>query len=72
MNSSNEKLACKISGLIISVFITGMLMILLTNADHKKISTWIAFFIALLGLVALNVIYLNLIENVFRKLNHKN
>ena len=71
MNSSNEKLACKISGMIISVFIAGMLMILLTNADHQKVSTWIAFFIAMLGLVALNVIYLNLIENVFRKLNHK-
>ncbi|MCG8322737.1 MAG: hypothetical protein MI921_24765 [Cytophagales bacterium] len=72
MNSSNEKLACKISGLIISIFITGMLLILLTNADHYSVSTWIAFFMAILGLVALNIVYLNLIENVFRKLNHKN
>lgn len=72
MNSSNEKLACIISGTIISIFIVGMLIILLMNADHDKISTWIAFFIAILGLVALNAIYLNLIENVFRKLNHKN
>ena len=72
MNSSNEKLACTISGLIISIFITAMLVILLMNTDHYKVSTWIAFFIAILGLVALNIIYLNLIENVFRKLNHKN
>lgn len=71
MKSSNEKLACKISGLMISIFITGMLVILLSNADHHRVSSWIAFFIAMLGLVALNVIYLNLIENVFRKLNHK-
>lgn len=67
----NEKLACKISGLAISIFITGMLVILLMNADHGRISTWIAFLIAILGLTALNIIYLNLIENVFRKLNHK-
>ena len=72
MNSSNEKLACKIIGLMISACITCMLVILLINADHHKVSTWIAFLMAILGLVALNVIYLNLIENVFRKLNHKN
>lgn len=71
MNSTNEKIACKIFGLIISLFITAMLIILLINTNECTTASWIAFFIAILGLVALNYIYINLIENVFRKLNHK-
>lgn len=72
MNSTNEKIACKIFGLVTSLFITAMLIILLINTNHCTITSWIAFIVAFLGLVALNVIYINLIENVFRKLNHKN
>ncbi|MDN5200127.1 hypothetical protein QQ008_02110 [Fulvivirgaceae bacterium BMA10] len=71
MKSSHEKIACKLSGFVLSFSIFGMLLILLANADQDRISTWIAFTIATLGLVAINIVYMSLINNVFKRLNSK-
>ncbi|MDN5201334.1 hypothetical protein QQ008_08175 [Fulvivirgaceae bacterium BMA10] len=71
MNCFKDKLACKLIGVLLSIFMLGMLLILFSHVDQSRIASWITLIAVILSLVALNIIYLKLIGSVFRKLNHE-
>lgn len=68
---TQNKVACKIAGMVLSLIIISLFLMLVLGLGSAKPGYWIVFVLAAICLGYLNRIYLKLIDNLFEKLNQK-
>ncbi len=68
---SQNKLACKGVGIGLSASIVLVLLAVILNTELPALFSWVALSIVVFCLLLLNLIYLRLIDNLFKKLNNR-
>ncbi|MDN5214313.1 hypothetical protein QQ020_19700 [Fulvivirgaceae bacterium BMA12] len=71
LKCSQNKLACKGVGIGLSVSIVLILLAIIINTELSSLFSWGAFSVVIFCLLLLNLIYLRLIDNLFKKLNNR-